>query len=161
MASGKTMGGGLCNFVNNSWCTISKEVLSYCSPEVEFPMINCRPHYLPREVSSIFFVDVYIPPPSEAGTKISLNELYSTISKQENAHPELVLLVARDFNQGNLNQFLPNFYQHVKCATRGKITLDHLYSTHTEMHTKLSLHLANLTIIPPASLLLTSKKKHQ
>ncbi|CDQ56629.1 unnamed protein product [Oncorhynchus mykiss] len=25
-ASGKTRGGGLCTFVNNSWCTISKEV---------------------------------------------------------------------------------------------------------------------------------------
>ena len=24
--------------------------------------------------------------------------------------------------QGNLNPFLPNLYQHVKCATRGKIT---------------------------------------
>jgi hypothetical protein len=33
--SGKTRGGGLCIFVNNSWCTISKEVSSYCSPEVD------------------------------------------------------------------------------------------------------------------------------
>ena len=32
--------------------------------------------------------------------------------------------------QGNLNQFYQMFYQHVKCATRGKITLDHLYSTY-------------------------------
>ena len=65
-ASGKTRGGGLCNFVNNSWCTISKEV---CSPEIELLMISCRPHYLPREFSFIFFVAVYIPPQSEAGTK--------------------------------------------------------------------------------------------
>jgi hypothetical protein len=34
--------------------------------------------------------------------------------------------------QGNLNQFLPHFYQHVKPATRGKRTLDHLYSTHRD-----------------------------
>ena len=46
-ASGKTRGCGLCIFVNNSWCTISKEVSSYCSPEVKFLMISCRPHYLP------------------------------------------------------------------------------------------------------------------
>ena len=57
-------------------------------------MINCRPHYIPREFSSIFFVTVYIPPQSEAGTKKALNELYSTISKQENAHPEVAFLVA-------------------------------------------------------------------
>ena len=54
-ASGKTRGDGLCIFVNNSWCTISKEVSRFYSPEVEYLMINCRPHSLPRELSSIFF----------------------------------------------------------------------------------------------------------
>jgi hypothetical protein len=38
--------------------------------------------------------------------------------------------VARDFNAGKLKSVLPNFYQHVTCATRGKTILDHLYSTH-------------------------------
>ncbi|XP_045573048.1 transcription initiation factor TFIID subunit 9 isoform X2 [Salmo salar] len=76
--SGKTSGDGLCIFVNNSWCTISKEVSSYCSPEVEYIMISCRPHYLPREFSSVFFVALYIPLQSEVGTKIALNELYFT-----------------------------------------------------------------------------------
>ena len=77
-------------------------------------MINCRPHYLPREFSSVFFVAVYIPPQSEAGTKIALNELYSARSKQENTHPEAALLVARDFNVAKLKSVSPNFYQHVK-----------------------------------------------
>ena len=113
-ASGKTRGGSLCIFVNNSWCTISKEVSRYCSPEVEYLMISCRPHYLQREFSSVFFVAIYIPPQSEDGTKTALNELYSTISEQENAHPEVALLVAGDFNAGTLNSILPNFYQHVK-----------------------------------------------
>ena len=48
-----------------------------------------------------------------------------TISKQENAHPEAALLVARDINAGKLTSVLP----HAKCATRRKKTLDHLYST--------------------------------
>ena len=60
-ASAKTRGGGLSIFVNNSWYTISKKVSSYCSPEVEFLMISCRPHYLPGEFSSIFFLAVYVP----------------------------------------------------------------------------------------------------
>jgi hypothetical protein len=30
----------------------------------------------------------------------ALNKLYKAISKQENAHPELALLVAGDFNAG-------------------------------------------------------------
>ena len=34
--------------------------------------------------------------------------------------------------QANLNQVLHHFYQHVKCATRGKKTLDLLYSTYLD-----------------------------
>ncbi|XP_055735598.1 cell adhesion molecule DSCAML1-like [Salvelinus fontinalis] len=33
-AFGKTWGGGLCIFVNNSWCMISKEISRFYSPEV-------------------------------------------------------------------------------------------------------------------------------
>ena len=76
--------------------------------------------YLPREFSSIFYVAVYLPPQTDAGTKTTLNELYTAISKQENAHPEAALLVARNFNAGKLKSVLPNFYQHVERATRGK-----------------------------------------
>ena len=58
--------------------------------------------YLPRELSSIFFVAVYLTPQTDAGTKTALNELYKAISKQENPHPEVALLVAGDFNAGKL-----------------------------------------------------------
>ena len=68
-------------------------------------MISCRPHYLPREFSSILSVAVYFPPQTDAGTKAALNELYKAISKQVNAHPEAVLLVAGTLMQANLNQF--------------------------------------------------------
>ena len=63
----------VCQFVNNCWCAMSniKEVLRYCSPEVEYLMISCRPHYPPREFSSILVVAVYLPPQNEAGTKTS------------------------------------------------------------------------------------------
>ena len=36
--------------------------------------------------------------------------------------------------QANLNLFLPHFYQNVTCATRGKKTIDHLYSTHRDAY---------------------------
>ena len=58
-------------------------------------LISCRPYYLPGEFSSVFFVAVYIPPQTNAGTKTALNELYTAIRKQENAHSEVALLVAR------------------------------------------------------------------
>jgi hypothetical protein len=56
---------------------------------------------------------------------LALNKLYKAISKQENAHPEVTFLVARVFNAGKLKLVLPNVYQHVPCATRGKKTLDY------------------------------------
>jgi hypothetical protein len=42
----------------------------------------------------IILVAVYLPPQTDAGTNTALNELYKAISKQENAHPEVALLVA-------------------------------------------------------------------
>ena len=57
-----------------------------------------------------------------------------SISKRENAHPEAAPLVARDFNRGKLKSVFPHFYQHVQCETRGKKTLDHLYSTHRDAY---------------------------
>jgi hypothetical protein len=85
-------------------------------------MISCRPHYLPIEFSSILFIALYLPLQTDADTKTALNELYKAINKQENGHPEAVLLVAGDFNAGKLTSVLPHFYQHVTCATRGKKT---------------------------------------
>jgi hypothetical protein len=96
--SGKTRGGDYLLLVNNTWCTISKKVSSCCA----LKSIRCRPQYRSRESSSVFFVAVYIPPQSEAGTNTTLNELYYAISKQENAHPEAALLVAGDFDAGKL-----------------------------------------------------------
>ena len=77
---------------------------------------------------------VYLPPQRDAGTKTALTQLYYEISKQETAYPEAALLVAGDFNAGKLKSVLPHFYQHVKCATGGKNTLHHLYSTHRDAY---------------------------
>ena len=125
-------------------------------------MISCRPHYLPREFSTVFFVAVYIPPQTNAGTKTALNELYTIINKQENPHPEAGLLVAVDFNAGKLKSVLPHFYQQLNVQPEGK----ELWTTctpHTEIHTKLSLtlHLANLTITLTSEILLTSKNSNR
>ena len=42
--------------------------------------------------------------------------------------------MAEDFNAGKLKSVLPNFCQHVICATTGKLILDHLYSTHKDAY---------------------------
>ena len=143
-SSGRTWGGGVCLFVN-SWCAMSRRSL-----EVQYLMISCRPHYLPRAFLSILFVAVYLPPQNNAGTKSALNQLCKAISKQENAHPEVALLGAGDFNAGKLKSVLPHFLPacHM-CNQRRKKKLETTFTPHTEMHTKLSfaLHLADLTKI--------------
>lgn len=59
---GKIHGGGTAIFVNQSWCTDSKEISQYCSEEGELLTLMCRPFYLPRELQCIVVSVVYIPP---------------------------------------------------------------------------------------------------
>jgi hypothetical protein len=87
---------------------------------------------LAKRVLIYTFVAGYLPPQTKAA-KTALSQLYKEISKQESAHPEAALLVAGEFNAGKLTSVLPHFYQHVKCATRGKYILDPLYSTHRDV----------------------------
>jgi len=42
-------------------------------------------------------------------------------------HPDAAVVVAGDFNRANLKKVMPNFCQHITCATRGEITMDHCY----------------------------------
>ena len=77
---------------------------------------------------------VYLTPQPDAGTKTTLSQLHKEISKQEAAHLEAALLVAGDFIARKLKSVVPNFHQHVKCATRGKNILDHPYSTHRDTY---------------------------
>uniref|UniRef100_A0AAZ3NQE4 Tetraspanin 31 n=1 Tax=Oncorhynchus tshawytscha TaxID=74940 RepID=A0AAZ3NQE4_ONCTS len=64
--SGKKKGGDVCLMINETWCDHNniQELKSFCSPDLEFLTFKCRPHYLPREFSSIIITVVYIPPPS-------------------------------------------------------------------------------------------------
>lgn len=124
--SGKTRGGGLCIYTNNNWCTNANVIDRHCSPDLEYLSVKCRPFYMPREFTCVIVTAVYIPP--DANTKIALGCLLTAISKQQTTHLDGVFVVAGDFNQAKLKTVLPKFYQHVQCATRGKNTLDHVYS---------------------------------
>ena len=124
--SGKSKGGGLCMYVNNSWCTNTVTVDSHCCPDLEYVTVKCRPFYLPREFSVVMTTVVYIPP--EASTKLAIGLLHGSISSQLSRYPDAVHIIAGDFNHADLKAALPRFHQHVKCATRGANTLDKVYS---------------------------------
>ncbi|KAK0146755.1 hypothetical protein N1851_013962 [Merluccius polli] len=67
-------------------------------------------------------------PATDANVSMALSLLLDIINKQQLAHPDGVFIVAGDFNQACLKTVLPKFIQHVKFATRGENTLDHVYS---------------------------------
>ena len=113
--------------INDSWCNHNniQELKSLCSLDLEFLTIKCRPHYLPREFSSIIITVVYIP---QADPSSALIEVHWTLCILETIHPEAAFIVSRDFNKANLRSILSKFYQHIECATRAGSILDHCYS---------------------------------
>ena len=96
-ASGKVKGGGVCVFINNSWCGDVRTVHKHCSPDVEFLLLRCRPYYLPREFTAVFLAAIYIPP--RANSTAALSELYDVISAHET---DAAFIAAGDFNHCNL-----------------------------------------------------------
>ncbi len=49
--TGKSRGGGVCFYINNSWCNERNihSIKSFGSPDLEFHTLLCRPFWLPRE----------------------------------------------------------------------------------------------------------------
>ncbi len=49
--TGKSRGGGVCFYINNLWYDERNmhSIKSFCSPDLEFHMLLCRPFWLPRE----------------------------------------------------------------------------------------------------------------
>ncbi len=126
--TGKSRGGGICFFINNLWCDERNlhSIKSFCSPDLEFHMLLCRPLWLPREFTAIIITAVYIPP--QANTDQALKELYGNISDQETAYPDAAFIVTGDFNKANFRTIAPKYFQHITINTRGDRVLDHCYS---------------------------------
>ncbi len=126
--TGKSRGGGVCFYINNLWCDERNihSIKSFCSPDLEFHTLLCRPFWLPREFTAIIITAVYIPP--QANTDQALKELYRNISEQETTHPDAAFVITGDFNKANFRTIAPKYFQHVTINTRGDRTLDHCYS---------------------------------
>ncbi len=97
--TGKSRGGGVCFYINNSWCDERNlHLIKYfCSPDLEFHMLLCRPFWLPRDFTAIIITAVYIPP--QANTDQALKELYGNVSEQKTAHPDAAFVVTGDLNK--------------------------------------------------------------
>ncbi len=96
-------------------------IKSFCSPDLEFHMLLCRPFWLPREFTAIIITAVYIPP--QANTDQALKELYGNISEQETAHPDAAFIVTGDFNKANFRTIAPKNFQHAWSLCTGPLQL--------------------------------------
>ncbi len=110
-------------------------IKSFCSPDLEFNVLPCRPFWLPREFTAIIITAVYIPP--QANTDQALKELYGNISEQETAHPDAAFVVTGDFNKANFRTIAPKYFQHITINTRGDGVLDHCYSAFRDAYKSL------------------------
>ena len=125
--SGKTKGGGICFYINCGWCNDVTVIHQYCSPDLEYFLINCKPFYSPREFASFILVGVYIPP--QANVQEAQRMLADQILCVERTNPDSLVIVLGDFNKGNLSRELPKYKQFIKCPTREENILDHCYTT--------------------------------
>lgn len=116
--SGKSLGGGVCLYVNPCWCRTVKIRESVCSPHIELLSVSLRPFYLPWEIPQVFLTVVYIHP------RANMAEAVSTIAKLvhrfQSICPDAPHFILGDFNTCSLSQHL---------ATRHGKTLDLCYGT--------------------------------
>ena len=79
--SGKRKGGGLAILVNIRWCNPGHICIKdqICSPDSEVLAVGLRPYHLPRGISHVIIITVYIPP--TANPSAASGTIHSTISK--------------------------------------------------------------------------------
>ncbi|KAK3505641.1 hypothetical protein QTP70_021285, partial [Hemibagrus guttatus] len=114
--SGKTKDGGICFYINNSWCNDVKVLSQLCCPDLEAFTINFKPFYSPREFSSFILVGVYIPP--QGNVRKAQRALADEIQSVERTNPDALVIVLGDFNKGNLSHELPKYKQFIKRGER-------------------------------------------
>lgn len=124
MNSAKTIGGGLCMFVDDKWATQFCIRERVCTPDYEILTVSFRPFYLPREFGQITIILVYVPGPDDDAAGERIAKSYNDALSRSADQPVFVL---GDFNSCDLSEHLPTLQQYVDCPTRCKKTLDRCY----------------------------------
>lgn len=125
--TGKQHGGGVCLYVNNSWCSTVKVREKLCTTDIELLVVSLRPYYLPREFPQLFIILVYIHP--RANAAVATEHLISTLHKLEQLSPDSPKFILGDFNHCSPDKSLKGFQQYITCSTRQGKTLDKCYGS--------------------------------
>lgn len=95
-----------------------------CCRDLKLLAVSLRPYYLPRDISHVITVCVYIPLSGNAATAC---ENISVTARLQTQHPVALMIISGDFNQGTLDSILAVFNQVAECLTRNNRTIDLLY----------------------------------
>lgn len=120
----KSIGGGMCIFVNKHWATQYTIREKVCTRDYEILVVSFRPFYLPREFGQITIILTYVPGPDFEGAATQIAESYNNMLARSADQPVFVL---GDMNSCDLSNHLPTLHQYVDCPTRLKRTLDKCY----------------------------------
>ncbi|KAG1655028.1 hypothetical protein GQR58_024747 [Nymphon striatum] len=160
--SGRKGGGGVCLYINESYCHPNNSVIKShsCSPNIEILTVSIRPYYLPREFSHIVMMTIYIPH-QRVATQAAV-ELCQAIQHIESSAPNAFICINGDFNHCNLKKSGFKYHQHVTCPTRGQNTLDLCYTNVKDAYVasglpKLGDH--NLVLLKPKYRPLVQRQK--
>ena len=102
---GESNRGGVCFMITQRWCNDTSVLSTLCTSHIETPTIKCRPYYMPREISSLVLMAVYIPPQAHVPTAVGM--LADYVISIENSFPDRHVLVLGDFNHTTLESELP------------------------------------------------------
>lgn len=104
----KSIGGGLCLFVDNSWATHYRILEQVCTPDYDILTVSFRPFYLPREFSQITVILAYVPGPNDEAAGGRIVESYNNLLARSSDQPVFIL---GDINSCNLFDDLPTLQQ--------------------------------------------------
>ncbi len=102
--SNKSIGGGMCIFVDSKWATHLRIHEKECTPNYELLSVSIRPFYLPREFGQITIILVYIPGPKYEEVAGRISESFNNALSRSVDQPIFIL---GDFNNCKLSSHLP------------------------------------------------------
>ncbi len=91
---GKSLGGGLCLYVNKNWCNTAMVREALCSPYTELLSVSLHPFYVPREFPQIFITLVYIH--LKANVENATQVIVETVHRHQCIAPDAPSLVMGD-----------------------------------------------------------------
>ena len=117
-------------YIDKCWSTHNTILRNHTDCNLEMMTIKSRPHWLPREFSSIILISCYAPftgnSRHKAATTSTINTIKSHITQMELKYPDACFIIMGDFNQLPLK--LNSYQQIVKKPTRNNKVLDKCFT---------------------------------